>query len=625
MAISTRRPGPARDLTPRGGLVSRGRLSRFSRGRLSRSHALVAGRPHLAVLLVLLMVLACASCSTVPTGGTVFAARGASEGDPLSRPYVRILAADPKPNGSPQEIVSGFLAAAASFDDPVREVARKYLTGEAQRGWSPFDSVTIYDQRSLTSDPLRDGIQQVRVTLRTTLLGTVDGDSHYVPSEAAAGELNMDFALVKVSGQWRISSAPPGLLLSNDDFKRAYRPFDLTFAADGAEGLVVDQVRVPINPSESLAKSLVNRLIAGPTRPLRGAVRSAFGNNVGVNSVVVDGDVVVIDFTYGIVGSVSDPADREAVSAQLAWTLKPMTESRRIEIRVNGEQFPGGPFVIDPRDYERFNPDVLTGDAQAYFMKQGKLHIIDKERDNPVLVGPGDEQGRHFTDLAVSGDRSPKVAALAREGGVWVSGIAPGSQWQRWIAGAKPTAPSWDRYGYVWSVVRDGDTSKVYRSDGPSGPPVLVSAPQLEPTTVTAFRVARDGARVAVISDDGHGERVLVGTIDRDKMQVQNLRVLVPADGEQEISGIAWRDASTLLVLTKDKSERELTPWSVTQGIRADTAKAATRIESLTAAPDPLPVLAGTTDGEIFAWDPQKKQWATLVKNGAGPPIYPLG
>ncbi|MEO3808666.1 LpqB family beta-propeller domain-containing protein [Sphaerisporangium sp. B11E5] len=575
---------------------------------------------------VLLVVLACASCSTVPPVGNVFPARGASEGDPLSRPFVRILAADPKPNGSPNEIVSGFLAAAASFDDLTRTVARKYLTGEAQRSWSPYDGISIYDQRSLTSDPLRDGVQEARVTLRTTLLGTVDGDSHYVPSETETGsELTMGFTLIKVAGQWRISSAPAGLLLSNDDFKRAYRPFDLTFAADGAEGLVVDQVRVPINPRESLAKSLVDRLIDGPTRPLQGAVRPALGTEVNVNSVVADGDLVVIDFTYGIVEAVRDSADREALSAQLAWTLKPMTESRRIEVRVNGETFPGGAFIIDPRDYDRFNPDVLSGEAQAYFLQQGKLHVIDKERENPVLPGPGDAQGRRFTDLAVSYERSAKIAALAQDGGVWVSGMAPGSQWQRWIPGAKPTAPSWDRYGFVWSVVRDDGTSKVYRSGGPSGPPTLVAAPQLTPTDVSAFRVARDGARVAVISDDGHGQRVLVGTIDRAKLQVQNLRVLVPAEDAQEISDIAWRDASTLLVLTKKKSERELTPWSVTQGIRADTAKAASRIESITAAPDPLPVLAGTADGGIVAWDPQKKQWTTLVKSGASPPVYPLG
>ncbi|MEU8271203.1 LpqB family beta-propeller domain-containing protein [Sphaerisporangium sp. NPDC049002] len=571
------------------------------------------------------VVLASASCSTVPTGGSIFAARDAGGGDPLSQPYVRILAGPPKPNGSPLEIVVGFLAAAASFDDPLRALARQYLTGEAQRTWSPFDAITIYDDAKPSTDSPRDDIQQAHVALKGTLLGELDGDGHYVPSDASAGTgLNKGFTLVKVGGQWRISSAPAGLLLSDDDFKRAYRSFELYFAAYQSVGLVADQVRVPINPGEGLGKTLVHRLLVGPTAPLRGAVESAFGPNVDVNRVSVEGDTVVADFTYGIVDSALIPGNREALAAQLSWTLKPLTESRRIEVRVNGEQFPGGPFVIDPRDYERFDPDVLSSQPTTYYLQQGKLHRIDKDSDSPVTLGTGG-QARQFTHLAVSNDEPPKMAALEKGGGLWVTGISSGAQWQRWIEGPGLTPPSWDRYGDVWSVSRQGPhKSQVLRSHDPSQQ-FTVSAPGLESTDVKAFRVSRDGARVAAIADDGHGEQVLLGSINRTTWAVENLHPLVPAEDGQRIADIAWRDASTLLVLSDTKSDRVLTPWSVTQGVRVEAAKAAARIETITAGPDPISVLAGTAQGEVLLWDPQKRQWSTLVKSGAGAPVYPLG
>ncbi|MFC4586463.1 LpqB family beta-propeller domain-containing protein [Sphaerisporangium corydalis] len=578
--------------------------------------------------LAVALALTSAACSTVPTGGNVFAALGERESDPLSQPYVRMLAATPKPKGTPEEIVNGFLSAAASFDDPLRGVARQYLTGEAQRTWSPFDAVTIYDDGKSSSDAPGD-VQQAHVELKGAVLGTLDGDGHYVPSQTSGGSvLDKGFTLVKVSGEWRISTAPSGLLLTNDDFKRAYRSFDLYFAAYQSEGLVADQVRVPINPSEGLAKSLVHRLLDGPTTPLRGAVDSAFGPNVDVNDVFVEGDTVVVDFTYGIVDSALVTANREALSAQLYWTLKPLTESRRIEVRVNGDQFPGGPFLIDPRDYDRYDPDLLPHAPKALYLQQGKLHILDKDNGNPVMSGVGAVQARQFSHLAVSNEQPAKVAALEKAGGVWVSGITPGSQWQRWIEGTRLTPPSWDRYGDVWSVSRQGARkAQVLRAHDPTRQ-MPVSAPGLESTDVTAFRVARDGARVAVISDDGRGQSVLVGSINRTRWAVQNLRTLVPAADGQEITDIAWQDADTLLVLTTAKSDRELTPWSVTQGIRIETPKAATRVEAVTAAPkanDDAPVLAGGPDGEILKWDLQKRTWITLVQNGAGAPVYPLG
>ncbi|RCG27952.1 hypothetical protein DQ384_25930 [Sphaerisporangium album] len=587
-------------------------------------------RPSTAALCALVMAalaVASSACSTVRTGGNIFTARGPGKNDPLSQPYVRMLPAPPKPNALPTEIVSGFLAAAASFDDPLRTVAKQYLTGDAQRTWSPFDAVMIYDQGEVKTDTPGDDLTQAHVTLKGVKLGELDGDSHYVPRDASASnDLSRGFTLVRVRGQWRISTAPAGLLLSNDDFKRAYRSFDLYFAAGDLEGLVIDQVWVPINPSQGLAKSLVQRLLAGPTTPLQDAVESAFGGDVDVsdvNDVTVEGDTVVVDFTSDVVDSARVARYKRALSAQLSWTLKPLTESRRIEVRVNGEQFPGGPFIIAPRDYQGYDPDVVDASAQALYLRQGRLYVIDKDKDEPLSAGAG--PARQLTSLAVSDRSFSRVAALEKGGGrIWVTGAAPGSPWERWLEAPGLTPPSWDRHGDLWSVSRAGPRrSQVLRAREASRP-VPVSAPDLEPTDVTAFRVARDGVRVAVVSDDGHGQQVLVGAITKSRTEVRNVRTLVPAQAGQEIADIAWRDASTLLVLTRSKNDRQLTAVSVTQGV-TDTPRSAARIETITAAPEPAPVLAGTSDGQVLMWDTQKRQWTPLEKNGASAPMYPLG
>ena len=579
----------------------------------------------LPLLAALLLAFAAPGCSLVPMGGNPVPGEEASSGDPLSRPYYRKIAPSPKPDGTPIEILKGFQAAMAG-DDYSRVVARSYLTGEAARTWNPWAGVTVYDEekqiRSLTSpeDP-----NTARLVLEANVVATVDDDGRYRP---AVGTLeDKTFTLVKTAQGWRISSAPPGLLLSQDDFRRIYRPLDLYFPDQQLRGLVVDRVQIPVSPRESLIKSLLERLLQGPTSALGGAVRSAFPGGTRLNRVsAAEQGTLVVDFSAEILSVRGTPTLQRAMEAQLAWTLRGLASGRTIEVLVNGEPWPGGGLRIELDGYPAYDPNVLPQQPEAYYVRDGRLHRLSWSGDEAVVPGPAGERARELRRPAISADEHPKVATLGDDG-IYVAPLGDGGAWQRWIRGRNLTPPSWDRYGDVWTVERGGERRPVVlRSNG--SPPREVEAPGLQKMDVSALKVARDGVRVAVVADDGLGQQVYVGAIDREAGRIDGLLALDATAAGAEVVDIAWQDAQTLLVLTRDtKENRELTAWDVTDGTQLTSAglKADSRIRTITAAPNGR-LLAGTGgDGEILIWDPdKKKEWMTLDGGGIDTPAFPL-
>jgi hypothetical protein len=237
-----------------------------------------------------------------------------------------------------------------------------------------------------------------------------------------------------------------------------------------------------------------------------------------------------------------------------------------------------------------------------------------------------------FTDPAVS-NQSQKVAARANGDGIWVADLIAASQWQQWIKGADATPPSWDRYGAVWTAVRVSPTeTQVFTADAPGRPHRVTIPAELAKAKFTALRVSRDGARVAMIVDDGSGTEVRVGTIVRSGSSagIQEVQSLVPAR-TGSITAIAWQDAATLLVLSKDKNQ-DLAAWSVMEGEKenSQTVHLDTRtgIQSIAGAPDRI--LASTVPdpdnpGEVRLYDATKATWTPVARDTAGAPVYPLG
>ncbi|GGO12313.1 lipoprotein LpqB [Microbispora rosea subsp. aerata] len=563
-----------------------------------------------------------AGCATVPTGGSPRAAQEDHGKDTLSQPYVRLIATRPKKGASPEDIVKGFQAAMAAFDDRELSVARDYLTPGAAKRWNPWGQTRIYEGK-IESDHTQDLRKATRttVTLKGTAVATIDPDGRSTP---ASGPFTEPFTLVKVDGEWRIDGLPDARLLSNDDLQRAYRRVDLYYPpATRESGLVVDRVWVPIEPSRGVPETLVRRLLAGPTSSIRNAVSSAFPPGTGLNRITVEGDTVVIDFSAALE---SVPPDRlDALKAQLVWTLGELVTGRTVEIRVNGETGPR----FRPADYAGYDPNVLTGSLQAFYMQGGRLLQFKEKGDGTPVPGAAGEQAGKFTQPAVSGtDRFPPlVAALLNGDGVYVAPMAPGSQWQRWIAGKDMSPPSWDRYGAVWSAERvNSHESRVWTADNGRAHEVDIDD-ELSYGRIVELRVSRDGARVAAIVDNGLGTSVKIGTIVRNGQQtrIEAVRTLIEPRDARKIKDIAWQDAADLLVLSEGSSGQELTTWSVMEGIIPNDGpiKLDSKIKSIAAVPDH--VLAEADEGQVLAYSMDKHTWTPRAENGATNPVYPLG
>ncbi|GAA3117413.1 hypothetical protein GCM10010466_05520 [Planomonospora alba] len=577
------------------------------------------------------VVLSCvtAACSVVPTGRSPVV-EDAGKGNPLNPPYARVIAMEPDADWTPEQIVTGFRAAMASIGDGKYEAARRYLTDDFAARWRPETGATVYRPAPSVTSPLPEGATAARVTLKGTVTAVIDREGRYRPRGGTLAEL---FTLVKGPAGWRISSGPDGLLLTEADADRAYRLVDLYFLGPKGQGLVIDQVQMPVDPASTLAKTTVERLLAGPSGSLRGAVETAFEPGTELIDVTTENNRVVVNLTRKV------PAERvSAMSAQLAGTLSRLASGSSFEVRVNGEPYhTDASLLIDAQEYVKFDRWMAPADVSPYYLQDGGLRVLGRENvGGPVPGKAGTEYpGSPATPPAVSGSGPLHAAALSEDGKrISVAALTPDGQWEDWISGNDLVQPSWDRHDSLWTADRTGlQSSVVLRMYADDRRQYRVAAPELDTVEVTALKVARDGVHVAVAVKDGTGERVLVGTIvgERADSRIGNLQPVMDGDEKQTIEDIVWKDGTTLYVLTGKSELFEASLIAEAQ----QTIPSPPGIRSIAALNSSLLAWAVDDDGnsQVIKWN--GKQWEPQVKddNGSvayvqdGPalPAFPLG
>ena len=552
-------------------------------------------------------------CVGIPTSGPVHEGGGVANerDDPFTRPIV----APPRVGMSAKQVVQGFLLAAASFDDD-HAVAREFLTADAARTWNADAGVTVYDSSAPTA--LRYTARPGGVVrFSAPLAGRISRQNEY--DAQPGGVMHQDFRLAQVAGQWRIARLADGLLLNTYDIGRSYRQYDVYFPDPSRTVLVPEPVLVPVGPGVST--SLVRALMAGPSPWLAPAVRTAIpaGSKLVVDSAPISDGVVQVNLTAPAATAVGREA--AAMSAQFVWTLRQLSGVSAIRLSVEDVpvRVPGVGAVQTPDVWPSFDPDGEAANADAFFEAGGRLQELKNDRAVAVQ-GPAGNGRVALSRPAVSFDET-MVAGLDPSGRRLIVGqLGADGHLVTAVDGRSLTPPSWDRFGAVWAVDRTARGPVLWQVRPGQGAH-LVATRGLPRGEVTAFRVARDGVRVAAVVRGPHGGMLYLGRIERagDQPVVGGFRPLRTRFAD--VIDVAWASADRIAVLARITSDSAGQPWIVDlygATIQALGPVPGQLVASLSAAPT-HPVLAATASGTIFWFS--GIGWTALGK-GSGP-AYP--
>lgn len=578
------------------------------------------GRRPVRVVLggVLTALLVLTGCASIPTSGPVVAG---SWPEPLEDPGYRVEPLGPAPRAGPADVVRGFLLAGIGVDDDF-SVAREFLAAAQRGSWRPTAETVVHATGGLdvvASPPAPDGsVQVVAAAPRTASV-----DEHGTYTAAGPGAVvRLDLRLVPEHGQWRITNAPDLLLLDEPDFSRTFRAQPLYFP-ERASGRLVPDTRWLLD-RQSTATTVVDELLAGPSSWLAPAVASGApsGSSLdpGGSVSVTPEHLAQVDLPAS--AQRSTPADLAVLRQQLEATLEAVPEVYAVRVTVEGGALPdaGEPdttgTVPDPA------PVVLAGGGLA------RLHggALEPVPQLPPLAG---------LDLAAPAVLGEQYAVLAADRSQLLrltqgrAGTPPVV-----LTGTDLTAPSLDRYGWLWSTsaASPGTVTAV----SPTGGVAAVDARWLAGRRVVSLRVSGDGARAVVASTGAPGQpdavRVDVVSVRRQAGGTPQRLTAGPTPPTPWLSSVAqavWVDDTTVAVLGA--------PAGASAEARTTSAGAAPQVWFLEAGrPTPLgapdagggPVrlacggserslLVGTADGRL--WQRAGSLWAQVAAGGSDP------
>lgn len=518
---------------------------------MTRKRNLSRGRTSVrAVVATLTLTVILGGCQGIPTAGTVYQGL-----NPLtqSEQDVQYQPSKPMPDATREMIVRGFIQAASSATNDY-EIARQFLTRDYYTQWDPSMSVTV-DEGSRDYSETEGDVASIRISASAII------DERGMLTQVASDErTTLTFELEQEDGEWRIASAPNGVILDRTTFLDVWSPHQLFFNVPG-ETLVPD-TRWFLNRA-TMSTNIVNQLLAGPTAGLTGVAVSAFpaGTRLATEAVLIDAGIARIDLSSEF--ETITPEALELVEQQLAASLYSVPEVSHFVITVGGVELLSGSVSLE----HTATSDVAETGTVVGVVLDGAFGFL---RASGVEESP--DFSARVTEIDPTGivmDREGRGLATLSEAGVhWVSG----SDQVLIDSRAKLIEPTIDRDGYVWlfSTADQG----FFTAWHPSREAVQVTTPELAQERIVAARISPDGNRIAILVNDEGLSKVIVTGIVRGRMGEPDHLVELSNPIVSYAPGVPidfdWVDAQRIAVLSKGEGDQ--TRFTVTgPGLFAET------------------------------------------------------
>ncbi len=505
-----------------------------------RRPAIHSVKPRRALAAVLLVCLGLTACQAVPSSGPV--REGLADLSQADQPW-QFNPGGPVAGASQEDIVRGFVLAASSSADDYA-IAREFLAPSYADQWDPSLGVLV-DEGTQQYQAISDVVG----VLSLQAIATVAENGVLRPvGPGAATEVR--FELEQVGGQWRIVSAPAGIILDKSTFAAIWTPLQIYFLS--SDNRLVPDTRWFLNRRATISTQLVGELLDGPSEDMGEVLHSAFP----AGTVLASGSVPVVDGTARIDLSVelfdAEESTLELVKRQLGASLQSVPDVARFEILVNGSRIEEGPVIAA----EGTSPSAEN--QYVAVLRDGVFGAVGSPQISPLPeIG---ERIAVLSPTAVTLAPNRQSAAVLHDGIVtWVSptdqvdiDVRPGL-----------LQPGLDRFGNIWT----------YSTSAPGE--ILVTLPGQRVTRLAmpwlggrepkAVRISQGGSRIAVLvsdSENAEQSKVFTAGVVRDSAGVP-LALTDSATVELWTSGtpvdLDWIDEQRYVVVSRVGNSGKIT------------------------------------------------------------------
>ncbi|MDN5756340.1 MAG: LpqB family beta-propeller domain-containing protein [Arthrobacter sp.] len=486
-----------------------------------------------ALVAVLLVITGCAS---IPTSGPV----GTSAPEAAGQSDFSYAFDPPGPtkDASPQQIIEGFLRAGIDPQDDY-SVAREYLARDVSREWRAADRTTVY-----TSEPnIVENVEKGSYTVEVSETSSID-EYGLLTRKKERTTKSVDFELVQVDGQWRLSKVPDGTMMDEGSFAIVFKSYPLYFY-DSTDTYAVADYRW-FATRQGLSATVTAALLAGPAPYLRNAVSSAFpeGSELARASVPVESKRATVDLNEATFTDANE-LQRQLMQQQLELTLSQIQNVSTVTMTVAQRAVSLGSVAEGFTDaiVEASVPNTqiaIANNSLVFYQGNGVVPVggvqdISSHKPRDPAMSPADNR------FAFLNGKRTQLFTVDESGVVHEA-----------TTGQKLLRPSIDVHGWTWTVGNDGRTRvratpSDTKKDGPSR---QVNAGWMSKADVTSLRVSPDGARALVIAKVKGTTGVYITGIIRDSEGVpRGFTDPLKLDSSVPVERGVWNSSDSVVVM----------------------------------------------------------------------------